>query len=286
MEFIPYILEHRTREIIEFMKGEDSLRLAVMHGVLDVIANYTSPNTEVTWLATASFRKIKDLLGDEDPYRYLKNIEIEESRRLYERYVKPLLNDRKGIDALLMIASASILGDSIRAMGKYLVNIESMFGSLNHYNLDRQAFQEMLTLISSKKVGFVLNNAGGVIFDLEFARRLAIEYDSVVKVFVKTGAYADDITYAELTSNFMIPDEVHVVPLNTDAAGIDKSLLRKSDLDELNNNDVIIAKGIMNYCGLHNKVVSKPAYSLMMVPYPEIAEKIGVSVSNPVLIKL
>ncbi len=286
VEFVSYILGQRTREIIRFMKAEDELKLTMLHSVLDVITNYTSPSTEVTWLATSSFRKIKSLLKEKDPYNDIKREESELSLSLYRKYVENLVSSLEEREALKILIKSSILGDSIRAMYNSIDGITSMFEKIKDIELLGAPLDTFIEDVSDRKVGFVLNNVGGVVFDLHLARTLAVKHGSYVKIYVKTDAYANDITLDALTSNYDIPDEIHVTPLVGDAAGIDKSLLRKSDLDDLWSNDVLVVKGIMNYCGLKNSGFKGTAYSMLMIPFKDLAEKMGLPWNKPVLVKV
>ncbi len=291
VEFVPYILEQRTREIIEFLNNNktdnDELKLAMLHEVIEVITSYTSPSTEITWLATISFRKIKGLLGNDDPYRNIKKKEIDLSKNYFSKYVLPLIGKKESVEEkLLLLFKASAIADSINLLGYYNGDVESEFKKIEDIALYGYNIRDFVRLIENKKIGYILNNAGEVVFDLEIARIFAEEYGAHVKIFVKTEAYTNDITYRDLLENFDLPNQLHVVPLNTDAAGVDRSLLKKTDFEEIMDNDLIFAKGTMNYCGLHNSGLRIPMFVLLKVSSYTVSKKLGIPRFTPILVIL
>jgi len=257
VEFVPYILEQRTREIVEFLreqgKIDTKLQLAMLHEVIEVITTYTSPNTEVTWLATMSYRKIKQLMKEEDPYKELKRTELSYARGILDKIFKGDFKGLKEDEKIDFMLKTSISADIINMLYKdTTLTFEKEVDKIQEIQINGVSSNELLNEINGKRVAFIPNNIGEFVFDLEFLKLLVKNYDVRVKVYLKTGTYANDITYNDAVNNFDFPDEIRVMPIDTDAAGFDKSLLSKSDFEDILSNEVIVAKGIMNYCGLHN----------------------------------
>ena len=263
IEFVPYILDQRANEIAVFLeKNEEEkeeekqkLSLAMLHEVIEVITSYTTPGSEVTWLATMSFRKVKQLLGKDDPYETYKLMDLRLAREILKTYEKNLKNNEvnplERLEKLLYLATAANAINSIYAGTEgFARSLASGVDNpvIRGFNPDRFASE-----VRGKQVAYVVNSLAELVFDTKVMSLLLEEFDvSDIIVYVKTEAYTNDATYNDLIEHVELPGQVDIMRMETDAAGVDRNLSPRQVLKSLMGADIIISKGLMNYCGFTN----------------------------------
>ncbi len=292
VEFVPYILEQRAREIIEFTpkpEGEsDHVRLAILHEVIEVITSYTTPSTEVTWLATMSFRKIKGLLKDNDPYRMIKDEEVSIAKKLFNKYVKGRIEKAGSIEEKLeILLKASVITNLMNPLCDYSIEkVENELANITTFKVKGLNVKSLMDNIAGAKIAFIPDGVGEFLFDNALIACIAEDLSARVRVYIKTGAYMDDLTYNDALKYYTPPENTQFVPIETDAAGIDKSLMSKMEIEDISSNDVIIAKGVMNYCGLKNGVIKKPSYILLRSEAASLSKSLGLKRWEAAILKL
>ena len=292
VEFIPYILEYRTREIVELLgeagSAQQDLQMTLLHEIIEVVTSYTSPSTEVVLLATMSYRKLKSLLGSNDPYKNIKRKELSYMKHTFKTRILGELNSlENSIDKIEYLIKLSALTGSLNAIFEDSIELfEHMLADLKKEEVYGVSVEEFLESVKGKSMAFLPDNIGGFLIDIELLKLISREYDVDVDVYVKTGSYANDITYEEATEEFDVPEEINVLPIETDAAGLDKLLVPKSDLDEILDHDVIVVKGLMNYCGLWNLKREDTDYALLFVTRYYLAKRLGLPLKKIAIVKV
>ncbi len=292
VEFVPYILEQRTREIACFLPGEEDeynqLRLAALHEVIEVITSYTSPGTEVTWLATMSYRKVKGLLRNDDPYRKIKSEEKILAKKLVDKYLKRYMEEDIDVAKKLEVfVKASAIASALNLMCENNVDqIERELEEIQEFKVKGLEPKALVETLREARIAFIPCGVGEFLFDLQLIKILTSDLGARVRIYVKTGAYMNHLTYGEVLEGFTLPENTQVIPLQTDAAGVDKSLISKGELDDIASNDIIIAKGVMNYCGLHNSGIKTPAYVIMRPDALPLYRTLGVARLEAVIVRV
>ncbi len=317
IEFVPYILDQRANEIAVFLeksmgeKIDQKLPLAMLHEVIEVITSYTTPGSEVTRLATMSFRKVKQLLESEDPYDMFKKMDLRVAKEVIKQKAKELDEEEKLERKLEKTLYLSTLANSINT----IYSGSSDFFRSHATDLDNAIVrglkpEEFLQDVKDRKVAYVVNSLAEMVFDAK-VMELLLENIGVaeLQVYVKTDAYANDATYNDVVNNIELPPQADIIRMETDAAGVDKNLSPKQAIKSLMSSEVIISKGLMNYCGFTNmspaephtagdkerfskKVERKthngeaiPVYSFMVIRSPPVARRLGVLVNTPIVKK-
>lgn len=261
IEFVPYILDQRANEIAVFLEkssGDNDvqkLSLAMLHEVIEVITSYTTPGSEVTWLATMSFRKVKQLLGVDDPYDTHKKMDVRVAREILKEHEKELSEDKASIEerlekALFLATIANGINTIYSGTEGFVRSLGSDLSNPVVRGLNVGRFIED---VRGKRVAYVVNSLAELVFDSIVVRMLLEELEaSEVTLYVKTDTYTNDATYKDLVDNIDIPGEADIMRMETDSAGIDRNLSPKQVLKSLGDADVILSKGLMNYCGFTN----------------------------------
>ncbi|MEM1620052.1 MAG: hypothetical protein QXU97_03035 [Fervidicoccaceae archaeon] len=278
-DLVAHIVEERANEVSALLCRESNdteLCVGAFNEVLRVVASYSTPATEVVLLATASYRALKRLLRSNDPHRKLKSLELATASKIKDELLGGegrSLSDIVKLSALLTTLSPSLdNADVLRSLG-----------SLSEIPLESVGAVD-LSELRGKKVAFVLANIGGLPADALLIRRLTEELGCSVDVYAKTGAYSNDVTFEELEELGLL-EGVRVLPVDTDAAGIDESVYPRRDLREILEHDWVVAKGLMNYCGLR-ELSPGNALCLLTVSKSSVARALGLKPNVPVLARV
>jgi len=248
---IPCILHVRARELSKYISDRRS-RVEFMSKLAVDIANYAPNDMNIAEIATRSFRKLKEYVGDNDPYIKEKEIANEVAERILKNIGKEKLNN---FSFLLKLAT---IGNSIDfgVLG-YEFSVENVLEELKKAVFRINDESKLLKYLDkSKTLVYLLDNAGEAVFDRELIRFIAKKYRKMrIYVVVKSGSFQNDITFNEaLRLGFLnIGDNVMLLETGTDASSIFLDEITSELLNILVSSDLIIAKGMAHYEYLGSK---------------------------------
>lgn len=292
-ELVPYVVERRAREALELASSlglPAELQFAALREVLSVAAGYASPSYSGVELATMTFRKLKSVLGSQDPYKEagVKKRELQAAKKVLKELKESLPKEPEERAARLAALLASVSGansvveGSLEAVERSLR--EGLFATLKGAKLS-----ELLESARRARVALVPSSYCSFELDLELAKIFSEELDASVSVFLKLQAYENDVTYGEAAQEFDVPSGLPLVPLATDAAGPSKHLLQRAEAELLLQHDVVVATGLMNYLGLLELARSgrgrAKVFALLRVDSCGLAKRLGLPCGEPAVAK-
>ncbi|MCW4019331.1 MAG: ARMT1-like domain-containing protein [Candidatus Bathyarchaeota archaeon] len=256
--------DEATREI--------ALRQVMQH-LSNAQWNQTTPE-----LATNVHRIIKKVTGNVDPYSQLKE---KYTRVALAFYPKLEAIVKQSEDPLLTAAKLAIAGNIIDFGPKVNVNLEQTVEAVLEDDLavnDVGKLKE--SLLKSKKVLYLADNAGETVFDKLLVDEL-LKRDAEVTFAVKDAPILNDATFddAEIAG---ITKIAHVISIGTDCTGVLFRECSPEFLTEFENCGFVISKGQGNYESLSN-TLHKEIFFLLKVKCPLIAEDVGVKTGSAVL---
>jgi uncharacterized protein with ATP-grasp and redox domains len=225
-------------------------------------------------------RIVKRYFGKIDPYKDLKD--------LYNRKALDLFPEMKGIvenadNRLETAARLAIAGNNIdfgyrsnndhvdlhgvieEALNKPLV--------IDHSKLFSESLRE------ARRILYVADNAGEVVFDRVLIEEIPDHYERVVFA-VKGEPVINDATIEDARAAGLT-DIVSVIDNGSDAPGTIIETCSQSFIEELNRADLIISKGQGNYETLSDE--HRNVFFLLKAKCPVIAADLGVRVGDLVL---
>ena len=220
------------------------------------------------------YRKISEITGNYDPYKKIKQRNIEKALSLY-----PSLKEKvkKSDDRLLTALRISIAGNVLD------------YGVNTNFNINKEieeVFKKEFAISDYKKFKYFLNdskeilylgdNAGEAVFD----KILIEELGKAVTFVVREVPVINDITMKE-AEQIGIDKIAHVISSGTTAPGTILDLCNDDFIRKFNKADMIISKGQGNYEGLSG--VDRSIFFLLKVKCPVIARNIGVKENTIVL---
>ncbi len=220
-------------------------------------------------------RRIKEIAGVDDPYRDVKEKNINEALELYPEIEKLV---KESNDPLLTAVKAAIAGNIIDfGTGhefdltediRRLVNADL---GIDHYD----AFREALS--KAESILYLGDNAGESVFD----RLLIDQLKKPVTYVVREIPILNDVTFAEAEASGLGESAYEIISSGTTAPGVILSLCSKDFIKRFNEADMVISKGQGNYEGLSD--VDRSVFFLLKAKCPVIARDLGVEEGKTVL---
>ncbi len=186
-------------------------------------------------------------------------------------------------DSLKVLAIAAILGNHLDLGVKDVEMDEEFLEILKEKTLavnDFGCFKKKLE--TARRVLYILDNTGEVIFDKVFIEKMENEYELEVTVAVRSAPIINDVTLKEaLEVGF---ERERIVESGTTMAGMDMKMASVEFTREWENADLIISKGQGNFEGL-DEVHDERLFFFLEAKCPVIANILNVNVGDAVLVK-
>lgn len=224
----------------------------------------------------------KEVANNPDPYKELKHNHNFIAEEICKDFNLNRIIDESA-DPLETACKLSIAGNIID-MGAYTV-VERHFieaavqsslkDSLDPYILD----QLKIKMDSAKKVLFLADNAGEIVFDKLLINRLD---NSKITYVVKGGPIVNDATSVDARESG-IDKIVRVIDTGVDCQGTPLNICSEDFIREYESADFIISKGQANYETL-SETDNKDIFYLLKAKCPSIASDIGCDQGKTVLI--
>jgi len=207
---------------------------AIEEGLKIVEQNFSYDEMPIT-IATKIHSAVKEITGNPDPYRGMKDEEIRVSRELCQGL--SLTQDFKSLLRL------SVLGNSMDYF-RGADSIKRELGRPVKFAIDdSDRFASKLS--PGSQVLYLADNAGEVFFDLPLIKWM--EQKAKVTYVVKESPAADDITLDDLKRTGLDSELKKVITTGTATPGVILTLASERFKKELESADLVLAKGMGYY---------------------------------------
>ena len=207
---------------------------AIEEGLKIVEQNFSYDEMPIT-IATKIHSAVKEITGNPDPYRGMKDEEIRVSRELCQGL--SLTQDFKSLLGL------SVLGNSMDYF-RGADSIKRELGRPVKFAIDdSNRFASKLS--PGSQVVYLADNAGEVFFDLPLIKWM--EQKAKVTYVVKESPAADDITLDDLKRTGLDSELKKVITTGTATPGVILTLASERFKKELESADLVLAKGMGYY---------------------------------------
>lgn len=228
-------LRRLVYQAAELATSDGPLRAkAIEEGLKIVEQNFSSDEITIT-IATKIHSAVKEITGNADPYRGMKDEEIRICRELCQG-----LSPAQDFKSLLGL---SVLGNSMDFF-RGADSIKRELGRPVKFAIDDSA-RFTGRLGSGTKVLYLADNAGEVFFDLPLIKWM--EQKAKVTYVVKESPAADDITLDDLKRTGLDSELKTVITTGTATPGVILALASEEFKRELESADLVLAKGMGYY---------------------------------------
>jgi uncharacterized protein with ATP-grasp and redox domains len=229
-------------------------------------------------LGTNVHRIVKRVTGNADPYNQLKEKYNYMALKLYPKLETIVENSE---DPLLAAAKVAITGNVIDFGPKVDINLEKEIEDVLSNELAINDIDQLKeSILGSRKVLYLADNAGETVFDRIFLEEL-LKQDVEVTYAVKDAPILNDATFQD-AETAGITKIANVISIGTDCMGVLFRECSPKFLKEFENSNFVISKGQGNYESL-NDIQHKEIFFLLKVKCPIIAEDIGVETGSAIL---
>lgn len=219
-------------------------------------------------------RKIREIIGNTDPYKDIKRENTRESLRLYPHLKREV---EKSNDRLLTAIRIAIAGNVIDMGPNKSFNIEEDLDEILTTDFaicDYDRFRQLLD--KTDDILYIGDNAGESVFD----RVLIEEMGKSVTYVVRGIPVINDVTYQDAIEAGL--DKVAtILSSGTDAAGTVLETCSDEFKEIYRNSGFIVSKGQGNYEALSEE--KRPIFFLLKAKCRVIADDIGVNEDDIIL---
>ena len=242
---------------------------AVGERIKDIPLENTPPET-----ATFIYQKIKEITGINDPYKKIKEQNIQQVIELYP-YLKELVN--KSNDPLLTAIRLAIAGNVIDYGANRNFHLEDEIEKALNQDfaiLDYDKFKHDLK--KARCILYLGDNAGESVFD-----KLLIEtMNKPVTYVVRQEPIINDVTMEDAIKSG-IGEVAEIVSSGAYTPAIILKLCNENFIKKFNEADLVISKGQGNYEGLSE--IDRSVFFLLKAKCELIARELGVNMGAIVM---
>lgn len=280
-----------VRQVVEVSKeitSNEKERFKLIKSCLGVIKDAYGEDAVPAWMGTKVHRHLKKISNCEDPYKRLKE-KADNIALKYLDMVKKEVSIEDDLERIKKKVLATIAGNVID-FGPFSTDMDiiSKIDETLKGDLTIDDSEEFLNdLKNSKKVLYICDNAGEIVFDKLLIEEIKKYVDDVVAA-VKGKPILNDATLED--AKFVGIDEIaKVISVGEDIIGVLLKECSQEFLNELDSADMIVAKGMGNYESLteYEDEIKTPLYYIFKVKCVPVAEHVvgGVNVGDNVLLK-
>ena len=275
-ECIPCLLR-QTFEAARLTTDDKAIHEQVIRKVLRATSEMNLQESP-PFMAQRIHRLIRQMTGDNDPYRDIKDRFNYFALELYPELKERIERSREPLDTAIRLA---IAGNIIDSGVNLHINETLVHNSIEHALTaplagDPEQFRKAVS--KANDILYLADNAGEIVFD-----RLLIEQMPLEKITlaVKGSPVINDACLADARATG-IADLVEVIDNGSDAPGTILDECSEEFKRRFENADLIIAKGQGNYETLSD--VKKDIFFVLKAKCPVIAHHIGCEVGSLVFL--
>ena len=281
------ILLTRAKELEQLANIGVEDALAGFRTITESVGVYLGPDIELTLLATASFRRLKKLLGDEDIYAGVRE-KLEPLVRRAVDSLKAHYEKLEGRERFTFAIKAAAAGNALDPARPYLDPYVHDVTSVTRIELRRNDLSEIYELLANgaiSSVAYVFDNTLEALYDTLLIRAFQ-EYGASVTGIVKSSKFEDDLTLEEarrLGLDNILDD---IIDTGSDAASLIVDEVSEQAWSTVNNVDLVIVKGALNYLHFRNNRVKSKTYAVFRVPCKLLAKELGVPIGSYIAVRV
>ncbi len=269
--------------------GDEKLQKKIILEVAKWLSSNPISDFTPAALHTWAYRIAVKISGDRDPFLKLKRFSNERALRVAASFERELLAGGDDEETFRLAVRMAICGNAVdfevEEYGFSLEKFDSQFCEclkaapvIDHSNMLMQCLER------SRKVLYLLDNAGEIVFDkllIEIIKRM---YNCDVLAVVKEGPILND-ALLEDAEEVGLTSIVNVITTGNDHIGVDLASSSRTFKDHLASSDMIIAKGQGCYETLSEieSSMGKPIFYLLKAKCSIVAQDLNVPQGSNVI---
>ncbi|MBO3832794.1 MAG: DUF89 family protein [Candidatus Brockarchaeota archaeon] len=221
--------------------------------------------------------------GVRDPFKHVKTASNEIALKVYPSLCEMLESIRDDVEALRFCLKASIIGNMMDFEVKnYHFNLESLESRFKDYLKEPLVIDDADKLRDAigggKKILYLADNAGEIVFDKLVAKCLKERWGCSVTMVVKDGPVLNDATLEDAEYIRLSEACDKIVTTGDDTIGVVFDRVSEEFKQALKDSDIVISKGQGNFESLTGleKSIGKPVCYVLRVKCEVVGRNLGV----------
>ena len=272
---IPCIIR-QTLGSVRLVTQDETVHKRVLREVLRAAAEMNleqTPPEMAQWI----HRRIREHIGQSDPYRQIKDRFNRMALKLYPMLREWIEDSDKPMETAVRLAIAgNVIDFGVNSQLSETQVRESITHALSA-SLDADVEEFSRAVSDAQQILYLTDNAGEIVFDRLLIERIPLEK---VTVGVRGFPVINDATMTD-AEDTGITELAEVIENGSDAPGTILADCSDGFVERFNKADLIIAKGQGNYETLNE--VDKDIYFLLKAKCPVIAADIGCQMDSLVI---
>jgi uncharacterized protein with ATP-grasp and redox domains len=255
----------------ELASDDNNLRSDIENAGMRVLDKHYSKEDVSIVVASKIHHEIKKISGNDDPYRKIKDREIKLARIMFEQ-AKSQYDDN-----LTDLIKLAVLGNSMDFFKPVeTINEKDINEKIEFYIDDSGRFGQKLK--EAKRVLYLADNSGEVFFDIPLVKHIG--RITKVKYVVKALPVQNDLTLEEIRIAGVEDEIVEIIDTGTATPGIDFAQASREFIEEFENADLILAKGMGYYESLTELPSAGRVFHCFRAKCRPVADSAGVPVDS------
>jgi uncharacterized protein with ATP-grasp and redox domains len=270
-------LLNRSLYEAELSTKDKSLVFKAVQGGVEYLEEHFYEGARATDISTGIHRKVYSILGDDDPYREMK----EQSNAIAAKMmpsVRKAIAEAPHDNRFKLAVLASIVGNNFDfGLQEHQVEVdgfEALFEEEMRRGLNVNDTNAILRLARNGEVTYLTDNCGEIYFD-EIVLEMLKEAGAYVTLVVRGGNIVTDATMEDVSRMGLDRKVDRALTTGSNAIGVCMKELPRETLEAMRCADVIISKGMANYESLSDEGFKPIAYLLRAKCGP-VARSLGV----------
>jgi uncharacterized protein with ATP-grasp and redox domains len=250
--------------------SDELLRQKAVEKARDVLNQEFSGEQISIAIATKLHKVIREITGNPDPYRIVKEDELRVAGELFSKVMVQYKNTINDCIKLAAVANAIDFFRSLDAVA------EDMKRPMKFTIDDSQQFEAKLKKAS--KVLYLADNVGEIYFDLPLVKRMRqlVDVKYVVKPLpVQNDATVEDVKEAGLEGEFGV-----VITTGVASPGVILDWASEQFREEFEAADLVFAKGMGHYESLSELPGQGKVFYCLMAKCRPVANSLGVPLNS------
>jgi uncharacterized protein with ATP-grasp and redox domains len=256
---------------------DESLIFKAMQGGLEYLNKNFKEGATGTDISTGIHRRVYAILGDDDPYREIKEQSNAIALKLMPA-VRKRVAETPAKDQFRLAVLASIIGNNFDfGLQEHQIEIgdfEALFADEMERGLQVDDTGAIMDLAKDGRVVYLTDNCGEIYFD-ELVLEMLKAAGAHVTLVVRGGNIVTDATVEDVRRMGLERKVDSVLTTGSNAIGVCMKELPAETLRAMKAADVIVSKGMANYESLSDEGFRPIAY-LMRAKCEPVARSIGV----------
>ena len=255
----------------ELATADYSLQSDVENAGIKMLDRHYSKDEVSIVVASKIHHEIKKVSGNNDPYRKIKDREIELARVMFEQVRGKYEN------TLTDLIKLAVLGNSMDFFKPVeSINANDVNERISFYIDDTALFERKLQ--TAKRVLYLADNSGEVFFDIPLVKYIG--QIAEVKYVVKALPVQNDLTLEEIRIAGVEEDLEEIIDTGTATPGIDFAQASLEFVQEFEAADLILAKGMGYYESLTELPATGGVFHCFRAKCRPVADSAGVPVDS------